>query len=72
MLFWHANRGITFMEYRYERVYGLQFRDGKPSMAFAYEYTFDLHTLKDPVMQVVRDAGWNYRPVLTYFRLIGG
>ena len=69
---WHASHGITFMEYRYERVYGLQFDDGNPSMAFSYEYTFDLQTLKDPVMQVVRDSGWNFRPVITFFRPIGG
>ena len=69
---WEANYGITFAEYQYERSYGLQFQDGTPSMTFMYEYTFDLQALKDPIMQVVRDAGWNYRPVITFFRPIGG
>ncbi|MDN5781916.1 MAG: hypothetical protein L0H23_07835 [Luteimonas sp.] len=69
---WQASRGIDFYEYRYERMYGLQFHDGKPSMDLQYEYSFDMRELKDPVMQVVRDAGWNYRPVISFFRPIGG
>lgn len=69
---WHAVYGITFAEYRYERSYGLHFQDGKPLMTRMYEYTFNLQALKDPIMQVVRDSGWNYRPVITFFRPIGG
>ena len=69
---WKASRGISFFEYQHERTYGLQFRDGRPVMALQYAYTFDSREVKGPVMRVVRDAGWNYRPVISFFRLVGG
>lgn len=69
---WKASWGISFFEYQHERTYGLQFRDGKPVMALQYAYTFDSREVKGPIMQVVRDAGWNYRPVISFFRPIGG
>ncbi len=69
---WRMSLGITFFEYRHERVFGLQFRDGKPTFDLSYAYTFDLNELKQPMIEIVRHAGWNFRPVITFFRPIGG
>lgn len=69
---WNASLGITFYEYRHERVFGLQFKDGKPTFDLSYAYTFDLNELKQPVIEIVRHSGWNFRPVITFFRPIGG
>jgi hypothetical protein len=69
---WNVSLGITFYEYRHERVFGLQFKDGKPTFDLSYAYTFDLNELKQPMIEIVRHAGWNFRPVITFFRPIGG
>lgn len=69
---WKVSLGITFYEYRTERVFGLQFRDGKPTFDLSYAYTFDLNELKQPMIEIIRHSGWNFRPVITFFRPIGG
>jgi len=69
---WKMSLGITFYEYQHERVFGLQFRDGKPTFDLSYAYTFDLNELKQPMIEIIRRAGWNFRPVITFFRPIGG
>jgi len=69
---WNMSLGITFYEYRHERVFGLQFRDGKPTFDLSYACTFDLDELKQPMIEIVRHAGWNFRPVITFFRPVGG
>lgn len=69
---WNMSLGITFYEYQHERVFGLQFKDGKPTFDLSYAYTFDLGELKQPMIEIVRHAGWNFRPVITFFRPIGG
>lgn len=69
---WNVSLGITFFEYQHERVYGLQFKDGKPTFDLSYAYTFDLNELKQPIIEIVRHSGWNFRPVITFFRPIGG
>ncbi|TAN15095.1 MAG: hypothetical protein EPN45_03285 [Rhizobiaceae bacterium] len=69
---WNMSLGITFYEYRHERVLGLQFKDGKPTFDLSYAYTFNLNELKQPMIEIIRRAGWNFRPVITFFRPFGG
>jgi hypothetical protein len=69
---WKMSLGITFYEYRHERVFGLQFRGGKPTFDLSYAYTFNLNELKQPMIEIIRRSGWNFRPVITFFRPIGG
>jgi hypothetical protein len=69
---WNVSLGITFYEYRHERVFGLQFKDGKPTFNLSYAYTFNLNELKQPMIEIIRHSGWNFRPVITFFRPIGG
>lgn len=69
---WKMSLGITFYEYQYERVFGLQFKDGQPTFDLSYAYTFDLNELKQPMIEIIRHSGWNFRPVITFFRPIGG
>ncbi len=71
-LAWKSSRGITFYEFRQERVFGLMFHDGKPRFDLSYTYTFNLQELKQPVIEIIRTAGWNYRAVISFIRLIGG
>jgi hypothetical protein len=69
---WKMSLGITFYEYEYEGVFGLQFKDGKPTFDLSYAYTFNLNELKQPVIEIIRHSGWNFRPVISFFRPVGG
>ncbi|MDN5926990.1 MAG: hypothetical protein L0I29_07955 [Hyphomicrobiales bacterium] len=68
---WKMSLGITFYEYQHERVFGLQFKDGKPTFDLSYAYTFNLNELKQPMIEIIRHSGWNFRPVITFFRPVG-
>lgn len=35
-------------------------------------YTFNLNEMKQPMIEIIRYAGWTFRPVITFFRPIGG
>lgn len=62
---WTTSRGITFFEYRHERVFGLQFTpDGKPTPNLSYAYTFDLQELKNPIIEAVTRSGWTWQPTM--------
>lgn len=69
---WRATRGINFFQYQHERVFGLQIRNGRPTLDLDYAYTFSLRELKSPIIALITEAGWDYRPVITFFRPIGG
>ncbi len=69
---WNMSLGTTFYEYQHERGFGLQFKDGKPTFDLSYAYTFNLNELKQPMIEIIRHSGWNFRPVITFFRPVGG
>src|SRR3546814_7417470 len=69
---WKMSLGITFYEYQHERVFGLQFNNGKPTFDLSYAYTFTLIELKQPMIEIISNAGWNFQPVITFFRPVGG
>jgi hypothetical protein len=68
---WRASRGITFFEVERETVLGPDVGvDGAPSLQGTYR--FDLEEMKRPVVSVITTSGWEYRPVLTFWRPLGG
>ena len=69
---WKTSYGINFAHYQHERVFGLQIKDGMLTLEPSYAYTFNLHEIKQPIIDVIRNAGWEFRPVITFFRPIGG
>jgi hypothetical protein len=69
---WKTSYGINFYHYQHERVFGLQIKNGQLALEPSYAYTFDLRELKQPIIEVIRNAGWEFRPVITFFRPIGG
>jgi hypothetical protein len=69
---WRATRGINFFQYEHGRVFGLQIRGGRPTLDLSYAYTFSPRELKNPIIALITEAGWEYRPVVTFFRPIGG
>jgi hypothetical protein len=69
---WRATRGINFFQYEHGRVFGLQIRNGRPTPDLGYAYTFSLRELKNPIIALITAAGWEYRPVVSFVRLVGG
>jgi hypothetical protein len=64
--------GIIFFQKEYEMQYGLVFEDGRLTVDSAYAYTFNSAEMKSPVMQIVRNNGWRYKPVTFFPRWLGG
>ena len=65
-------RGIVFFHKKYETQYGLVYREGRLTIDNAYRYTFSSAEMKSPVMQIVRESGWRYKPVIFFARWLGG
>jgi hypothetical protein len=65
-------RGIVFFQREYETQYGLTYRKGRLAIDNAYQYTFNSAEMKSPAMQIVRDSGWRYKPVIFFTRWLGG
>lgn len=69
---WRASRGITLFRYQHETEIGLAVENGRASLTPAASYTFDLRELKGPVIATVTGSGWEWRPVISFSRLLGG
>ncbi len=67
-----AEVGITFFAYERGGVLGLQIKDGRLTLDPVYAWRFNLQDLKGPVVEVITASGWSYKPVITFFRPIGG
>ena len=65
-------RGIVFYQKEYEIQYGLIFKEGGLAIDRVYEYTFSHAEMKSPVMQIVLNSGWSYKPVVVFTRWLGG
>ena len=69
---WKVDRGIRFLDYQAGREIGLFVEDGEVKMKTGHQWRFDLHDMKQPLIRVVRDAGWTWRPVVTFVKAFGG
>ena len=65
-------RGIVFFQKEYETQYGLVYKEGRLAIDNAYRYTFNSAEMKSPVMQIVRDSGWRYKPVIFFSKWLHG
>ncbi len=65
-------RGIVFFQKEYEAQYGLVYKEGRLAIDNGYRYTFNSAEMKSPVIQIVRDSGWRYKPVIFFSRWLGG
>lgn len=63
------SRGINFYALQAERQYGVYFEDGDWSIEPDYSYTLNVNQIREPIVRLIVDSGWNYRPVLSFFFL---
>ena len=69
---WRVDRGIRFIEYQAGREIGLFLEEGEPKPKAGHPWRFDLHDMKQPLIRIVREADWTWRPVVTFVRAFGG
>jgi hypothetical protein len=65
-------RGIMFYEGELADEFGLVFQDGQWKVGSLYRYNYSIYEIKAPIVQAVLDSGWTYKPVVTFFRWLGG
>lgn len=65
-------RGIVFGQWEHEKQYGLIFKDGGLTFDKVYEYKFRHDELKNPIVNIVVQSGWQYKPVLFISKILGG
>jgi hypothetical protein len=68
---WSFFRGISFFQYEWGAQVGLFFKEGRWTTT-AYNYSFRLAEMKNPLIEVIVASGWTFAPVVTFFRPLGG
>jgi hypothetical protein len=71
-LSWRASRRIQFFQYEHESELGIGFDAGRLAISQKSSYTFNLAELKAPVVTTITRSGWEFRPVVSFARLLGG
>lgn len=71
-LAWRASRGITLFRYERRGELAVRIEGGRVVASPKDSWTFDLAELKEPVIALVTGSGWEWRPVLTFWRPLGG
>ncbi len=62
---WKAATGMMFFQVEHTLVIGAQLGpDGKPTGELSKAYTFNLQTLKYPLIEAVTGGGWTWQPVM--------
>lgn len=64
-----AFRGIDFIAYDRGVIHGIGIQDGKPVLEKQVNYRFHTAEMKTPIIDIVTAAGWDYVPVVTFWRL---
>lgn len=63
-------RGINFYSYDRGMVGGIVISaNGKPSLQPAYSWNFNISEMKNPLIRIVVNSGWKWKPVITFIRL---
>jgi len=57
-------RGISLFRYERGLQYGVIYKNGKLKIDYAYNYTFDMAEIKNPVIEIITGSGWEFRPVV--------
>ena len=70
-LSWSASRGITFGQIERGAVFGLRVEHGRPTLQ-PYTWRFNVQEMKQPIIDIVTQSGWAWRPVIFFNRLLNG
>jgi hypothetical protein len=57
-------KGISLFQYQRGLRYGLIFKDGELKIDYAYNYRFSMAEIKNPIIDIVTESGWTFKPVI--------
>jgi hypothetical protein len=57
-------KGISLYQYQRGLRYGVIFKDGMLKIDYAYNYRFSMHEIKNPIIEIVAESGWTFKPVM--------
>jgi len=57
-------KGISLFQHARGLQYGVIYKDGKLKIDYAYNYTFDMAEIKNPIIEIITGSGWEFRPVV--------
>jgi hypothetical protein len=63
---WSVERAIFFFERRRDQRLGIAVENGVPSFDDNYKYEFDSSEMKEPLIALMTQSGWSYRPVISF------
>ena len=58
------SKGISLFRYERGLQYGVIYKDGQLKIDYAYNYTFNMAEVKNPIIEIVTGSGWEFRPVV--------
>lgn len=64
------SRNIDFYAYENTAQYGLDFSDGSWQLGKDYSFKCDVNQLREPIVRLIVESGWGYRPVLGFSLLL--
>jgi len=56
-------KGISLFQYQRGLRYGVIFKDGMLKIDYAYNYRFSMPEIKNPIIEIVTESGWTFKPV---------
>lgn len=57
-------KGISLFQYQRGVRYGVIFKDGELKIDYAYNYRFSMPEIKNPIVDIVTESGWTFKPVV--------
>jgi hypothetical protein len=57
-------KGISLFQYQRGLQYGVIYKDGELKINYAYNYTFSMPEIKNPIIDIVTESGWMFKPVV--------
>ncbi|MEM3060941.1 MAG: hypothetical protein QW265_00865, partial [Candidatus Bathyarchaeia archaeon] len=59
-------KGISLFQYEKGIQYGVIYKDGKLKIDYAYKYTFNIAEVKNPIIEIITNSGWEFRPTVFF------
>jgi len=58
-------KGISLFQYERGVQYGVIYKDGKLKIDYAYNYTFNIAEIKNPIVDLITGSGLEFRPAVS-------
>jgi hypothetical protein len=62
----NVNKGVMLYGYDRGLLFGLIYKDGQFKIDYAYNYRFMMSEIKNPIMTVITQSGWEFKPTMFF------